>query len=311
MKTGPRTRISCVTPSLFAPLCVCGLACFFALASCAGTPRSQDKPLPVRGSSSASSIVEAYNTRVRDLAILRAPVTMVIDSPKEGGGRTRDQVEGTLQVMLPSSVALRIDKVGQALAYLGSNDAQYWWFDLGDQKRAYVGTHAQASMDKARRFGLPVHPLDLVELAGVTPLPNPSLLTLSRSPQGEDIVEVPGRWATRRLFLNGAHEPTRIEIVGRDGRTAVSARLLRYQPVEVEGNVFSKARIASLVEIDIVDADVRSSISIVEPKNPGAKLRLKGFDLSAMLESYNVKDIIDMDAPRPSARTGAAGDGGR
>ncbi len=277
-------------------------------AGCAGLPRGEEPPKPVRGASDVAAIVEAYNTRVRDLSVLRAPVTMVINSPKEGGGRTRDQVEGTLQFMLPSSVALRIDKVGQALAYLGSNDAQYWWFDLGDQKRAYVGAHAMASMEKARRFGLPVHPLDLVELAGVTPLPNASLLTLTRSATGEDIVDVPGRWATRRLYLDGAHEPVRIEIVGRDGRVAVSSRLSRYQAVEVDGNVFTKARIAGQVEISISDADVKASISIVEPKNPGGKLRLKAFDLSAMLSSYNIKDVVDMDVS-PSAQQ--AGVGGR
>ncbi len=263
-------------------------------------PACQSKPRP--GTSAARSelttIVESYNTRVRDLSRLRAPVTMIINSPKEGGGRSKDQVEGNLQVMLPSSVALRIDKVGQALAYLGSNKQQYWWFDLGDEKRAYVGAHSLASMDKARRFGLPVHPLDLVELAGVTPLPNASLLTFSRGPSGEDVVTVPGRWATRRLHLDAAtHEPVRIEIIARDGRVAIASVLSRYQPVEVDGNVFTKARIASTVEISIMDADVQASIAIVEPRNPGDKLRLKAFDLEAMLASYNIKNVIDMDAP--------------
>ncbi|MFO0832855.1 MAG: hypothetical protein U0637_13565 [Phycisphaerales bacterium] len=282
----------------FACLCILAL-----LPACAETPRGRERPRPrAADGGDIGAIVEAYNTRVRDLSRLRAPVTMIIDSPKEGGGRTRDQVEGNLQVMLPSSVALRIDKVGQALAYLGSSDQQYWWFDLGDPKRAFVGAHAMASMEKARRFGLPVHPLDLVELAGVTPLPNASLLTLSRSTSGEDVIEVPGRWSRRRLFLDGSHEPVRIEVVGRDGRVAVSSRLSRYQAVEVDGNVFSKARIAGQIEIDIADADVRASIAVVEPKNPGAKLRLKAFDLAAMLESYNIKDVVDMDAPGAGGR---------
>lgn len=266
----------------------------------AAMPACQSQPRPAEPAvrSELAVIVESYNTRVRDLARLRAPVTMIINSPKEGGGRSKDQVEGNLQVMLPSSVALRIDKVGQALAYLGSNQQQYWWFDLGEEKRAYVGAHALASMDKARRFGLPVHPLDLVELAGVTPLPNASLLTFSRGPSGEDIVTVPGRWATRRLHLDAAtHEPVRIEVVARDGRVVIESALSRYQPVEVDGNVFTKARIASTVEISILDADVQASIAIVEPRNPGDKLRLKAFDLDAMLASYNIKNVIDMDAP--------------
>ena len=265
-----------------------------ALSAC----QSQPRPGTPAVRSELTTIVESYNTRVRDLARLRAPVTMIINSPKETGGRSKDQVEGNLQVMLPSSVALRIDKVGQALAYLGSNQQQYWWFDLGDEKRAYVGAHALGSMEKARRFGLPVHPLDLVELAGVTPLPNASLLTFSRGPSGEDVVTVPGRWATRRLHLDpSTHEPARIEIINRDGRVAIASALSRYQPVEVDGNVFTKARIASTVEISIFDADVQASIAIVEPRNPGDKLRLKAFDLEAMLASYNIKNVIDMDAP--------------
>lgn len=273
---------------------LCSMLALAAMPAC----QSQPRPAEPAVRSELTVIVESYNTRVRDLARLRAPVTMIINSPKEGGGRSKDQVEGNLQVMLPSSVALRIDKVGQALAYLGSNQQQYWWFDLGEEKRAYVGAHALASMDKARRFGLPVHPLDLVELAGVTPLPNASLLTFSRGPSGEDIVTVPGRWTTRRLHLDAAtHEPVRIEVVARDGRVVIESALSRYQPVEVDGNVFTKARIASTVEISILDADVQASIAIVEPRNPGDKLRLKAFDLDAMLASYNIKNVIDMDAP--------------
>ena len=283
-----------------------GACVLLMLGACGALPRGEKPPPGAQHGTplpDAGTVVGAYNTRVRDLDRLRAPITLVIDSPKEGGGggRSRDQVDGSLQVMLPSSVALRIDKVGQALAYLGSNDDTYWWFDLGDQKRAYVGAHALASPEKARRFGLPVHPLDLMELAGVTPLPNASLLTLAWTNDGLLQVRVPGRWSSRRLVLDPrSYEPTRIEIIDRGGRVAAGANLSRYQRVDVDRLATSPARIAGQVEIEIADADVRASLAIVEPRNPGERLRLKAFDLAAMLDSYNIKDVRDMDAPAVS-----------
>ncbi len=259
-----------------------------------------------------AAVVGAYNARVRDLHRLRAPVTLIINSPKEGGGRSKDQVEGNLQFVLPSSLALRIDKVGQALAYMGSNEQQYWWFDLGDAKRAFVGTHALASIEKARRFGLPVLPLDLIELAGVTPLPNASVLAMSWTTDGTLVVRVPARWGSRRLLLNAkTYEPVRIEIIERSGHVAVASDLSLYQGVKVDTNAFSTARIAGKIEVKVADADVQATIAIVEPQNPGDRLRMKAFDLTQMLESYNIKDVRDMDSEPPPADPSQPGTGGQ
>jgi hypothetical protein len=279
------------------------IALMLGAVACSSTPKAPivDVPMDVNASKplpDAADVVARYNARVADLSRLRSQVTLIVDQPDpDGSGRTRDQVEGSLQIMLPSSVALRIDKVGQALSFLGSNTENYWWLDLTDNKIGYVGTHAQVTQDKVRRFAVPVHPLDLLEVAAVTPLPSPNLLFLAWTKDGRLVVRVPGRWTTRRLFMDASTlEPSRIELIDRQGRLALGAELSRYQRVPVDANAFSTARIAGQIDLVIPAADATALLALVEPQNPGDKLRLKAFDLPALLDSYNVKDVRDLDA---------------
>jgi len=92
--------------------------------------------------------------------------------PDERGVSQREQVEGSLQLIRPSRVALNIRKVGQPLFWLGSDDTRYWWFDLtGETKYAVIGRHDLFRQEQATKIGLSVHPLELVRLLGVMPLP--------------------------------------------------------------------------------------------------------------------------------------------
>jgi len=95
-----------------------------------------------------------------------------ITFPDERGVSQREQVEGSLQLIRPSRVALTIRKVGQPLFWLGSDETRYWWFDLtGETKYAVIGRHDLFRQEQATKIGLSVHPLELVRLLGVMPLP--------------------------------------------------------------------------------------------------------------------------------------------
>lgn len=250
-----------------------------------------------------AQIVRNYNPRVQSLERLRAPITLVVDSPGETDGRRTDQVEGSFQFMRPSSVALRLDKVGETLAYLGSNDAEYWWIELKDGKRAQVGSHALATPRSAARFGVPVHPLDLIDLMGVLPLPeSPKGVRTRWTDDGNEIaVILPARgagWGERRIYIDPATwRPTRTEILDARAAIVAYAELSRYLQVAVRGEPNSPAMLASRYELVIPIEDTNVTVTVASPENPKERLRLGGFNLQALLDSYGVTDVERIDEP--------------
>lgn len=256
---------------------------------------------PVRAIPPYATIAANYNQRCKGLEKLRCPANLVIQSPgAHPGERRTDQVEANLQFVAPRKIALRVDKVSNTLAYLGCNETKYWWLDLSDPKRALVGEHDRATPRSAARFGIPVHPLDLIDLLGVLPLPaalQPVAWNESRSAW---VVTLPSRgkgWGERTIAIDPAtFEPRRIEIYDAKGELAASAELSRFIPVAVRGDTLSKATIASRYEVEIPATDATISVSISQPENPAERMRSGPFDLPLLLESYGIRNVQDVDS---------------
>jgi hypothetical protein len=280
-------------------LVACGLA------GCSGTPgrtgeaRSGGTPPPAVPE--YSSIAAAYNARIAGLARLSSPVSVVIDRRRdEGEGRTRDQLDGNLSIMPPSSTALRLDKAGVNAAYLGSNDFAYWWLDLsGSEPVALAGTHLKASRDDAADFGLPVHPLEFIELLGVLPLPaEPAVDDAIRwTPDGASlVVAAPSRWGVRRFLLDpSTMEPRAIELLDDRGTLAVGAALSEFRPAFIEGRPGVSVQVPTKVELLIPGDDTRVLLVLASPKVP-LKINPRAFQLSGLIESYGVRRFVDQDA---------------
>lgn len=240
-----------------------------------------------------------YNVRCADLDRLKAPVSLTIESPDDKGGRRKDQVEAYLQLIQPSKVSLRIDKVGQVLAILGSDDERYWWIDLSNEPSALVGLHAKATPAAAAQFGVPVHPLDLIDVLGIRALPADGA-TCARAIDGLVEITLPARaagWGRTRLFVDEATAtPSRIEVEDAAGVVAVRAVLSMYVPVKVSGNTFSPARIASRITMELPAQGVKVSVGVASPENPGEEMRTKPFDLPTLLRAYGVETPVNVDA---------------
>jgi len=277
---------------------------------------------------SMATIIAQHNERIGDLARLRTPVTMIIDAPDprhdEPERRRRDQVEGNLQVIQPASVSLRVDKLSQTLFVLGSNEEHYWWIEFGDVRRAFVGRIAEASMEKAAMFGLPVHPLDLLELAAITPLSEAARggwdPTRTAGQIGDGSDPSAGVHRVRDNLMHGSAQASNVGRAGgvrellfdpvsgearavwllsSKGRAVAWSELTRYAAVPVDGNAFSSAAIATRINVTIPTQDgrdqTRVEISLGKPENPGSRLRTKQFVLEEVLSAYSVEEIIDID----------------
>lgn len=304
--------------ALSTALCVLrGCLAFCALMPLAACETGQAKPGPngpdrVSGPLPAyATIAGAYNARVKRLEKLTAQVTVVIDAPNEGGGRINEQVEGSLQIKPPREIALRLDKVGQTLFYLGSNSDKYWWFDLSKERIAQVGVHSRVTPDAASRFGLLIHPLDLIELIGMTPLPPPgpsglpkdAKLAWSRDGLAWQL-DLPGRWGARRYLLDPkTGDPVQIELLDGKGRVNVSAAMGKYQRVEIRGDMTVYARLPEYYSIVVPHEDTRATLSLYGPTNPAERWKEGPFDLERLLSAYGIERIIDVDAAAAKTRT--------
>ncbi|GJQ28188.1 MAG: hypothetical protein HBSAPP03_00720 [Phycisphaerae bacterium] len=269
------------------------------LAGCCGPRGGNGAPPRLDPPPAYAELAARYNERCADLDRLKAAVSLVITSRDERGGKRTDQVEANLQIIQPRLVSLRIDKVGQTLAILGSNESRYWWIDLAETPTARVGLHERATPAAAEAFGVPVHPLDLIDVLGVRSLPAEGA-SVARATDGTVGVTLPPRgagWGHTRVYVDEATaQPSRVEIADAAGRVVIRAALSRYEGVRVAGNTFSPAKVATRVTIEVPDAGVEVVVGVSAPENPGKDMRTKPFELETLLRAYGVDQVIEVDA---------------
>lgn len=298
----------------FARSFIACLALATALCGLCGCASGPSLPHPVAEGATPPSyaeIAQRHNQRVNPLAnVSSAVVTRLWFTDDEGKSR-QEQMEGRLIVVPPRDVFMRFDKLGETYALLGSNDTQYWWIELGQTRHAWLGlheTHARAephaSVEIPRDpvdFGLPVHPVDLVELLAITPLPRGDLPDAAVVGWSDDRrwieVTVPAAAGFKRMtFDRRTFEPTRVELLGADGASLIAADLMSYVRVDIFG-VRPRPRIAGEIEINLPEARVR--IRLAEPATLTRPPRGETFDFERLITRYRVRDVTMIDdSPR-------------
>lgn len=280
---------------------------WLALAGCAAS-QSPEPPVSQRPAPPAYSVIAAsYNARVERLSSLWARTEIGVSFLDDEGKRRREQGEGHLQYRRSQRLALTLNKLGNTYFYLGGDGERYWWFDLRDDGIAWVGRVADLTPQTAREVIGPVHPLDLIELLGVTALPEvrpeagvgPPVGFPGWDESGRLIeLTLPVRWGYERLLIDPQRmEPTLIELYDRDLEQVCSARLLAYQPIRIRGDS-EPPRVPTRIEIDVPrsgasirlhlhDAQVRSI-----PDRP--------FDFEALVSALGVREVRRIE-PAPSA----------
>lgn len=268
----------------------------------AGMQSSWTGPLPTY-----DEVARAYNTRVDPLSRLSVAIVLRLSYRDAEGLKHDEQVEGSCHFVRPRQLLLSLDKVGQPIAMLGSNQDQFWWFELANHKRALVGEHDRVSPDRLAAAGVPVHPLDLIELMGFTPLPaGPEVGQVSKSDAGVLQVTLPGRIGSRRLSLApGDFRPFRIELLGEDGKVAAASDLSKYAIVAIRGAGPEAVHpfIATDAVIIASDGATRGHLELSAPVIDPSRPKAGAFDLNKWLQLKDITDIVPLDRdPTPTGR---------
>lgn len=281
------------------------VACLIAGLGCqsspkeSGTPIHSAKPLPPLPP--VASVVDAQNKRVRGLDTLWARVSLRVDGRLANATLNKEEAEGYLQVVLPNKVAVSINKLGNTYFYLGSNDELYWWFDLSGDKRAYFGRHALATPETVDRFGIPVHPLDLIELMAITPVPAPGQpgspdklhWSTDRTLQWYDVA---ARGATKRVLVDPESlQPVMVELLDKSEKVIVRSELSRYQSFLSRTVPGAKPSVPSRCIIKVPRQDLTITINVNDPD--GKKPKPIAFDFIKLNDAYPVTKLIDLDKP--------------
>lgn len=255
---------------------------------------------------SYEKVAAAYNTRVAPLERLWAR-TVVRLSFVDGDGKPQtEQVEGHCQYVRPSNVLVSFHKVSQPLAMLGSNEQRFWWIELGGNKRAFVGTHAAATPERIAAAGLRVHPLDLMEMLGLTPLPGSGEgCGVAWSTGGKMlVVTIPGKNANRRLFLDPVtFRPSRVELVDAAGKVGAFSELSKYQVVAMKaaGPEVARPWVPTLVKVEADSGATRVIMELSDPQDDPSRFKPWAFDLDRLLEINSVAEVRDLDREAPAA----------
>ncbi|GJM18337.1 MAG: hypothetical protein DHS20C14_05500 [Phycisphaeraceae bacterium] len=244
------------------------------------------------------TIAAAYNARVDGLDRLWARAVVRVEGEDAAGKRLREQAEGHLQVIRPDMLALSMGKVGKSFLHLGSDAEHYWWFDSIDEDNevGMIGRHEIATPEKAAALGLPVHPLDLIELLGITELPEGSRRVGWSKDRTRAVFTVPARWGSRWVWVDPVtFEPSRIVLADRDLGVVAEAELSRYEIVRIDGDATRQPRVATRVVVTTPGFEGFARITMSEPRN--RSIPSVAFDLDKLMRRYRVDQLVDVDDP--------------
>jgi hypothetical protein len=243
---------------------------------------------------SYKTIADTYNKRVEKLDRIASGADIVVNRFDENAKPVTDQVEGYLQFRKPLSLNIRFDKVGSTIFVLGSNDREYWWFDLSDENYGFHGTHDNATRETVLEFGVPVRPADLVRAFGVIELDPAANPRVSWNADNGRIVLA---FENHRIQLDPVSlEPTRIEL-SEAGKLLVEADLSRYVDVPVRGDALNRPRMASRMDLTLTGLDIRVGITFSSLENPRERQKDANFDLAGLVDRYGIDRMINLDPP--------------
>jgi hypothetical protein len=211
---------------------------------------------------------------------------------EHGESHSEPQVDAKLWLDLPWRTALRAEKLGDVLFWLGSNDTQYWMFDLLSEPSVLLLGDQD---DPVAPPGLLVRPLALLDLLGLSTLPEPAQLVARYADGDREHLVLEGRGAggPMRVMFGAMHLPERVEVLDEQGEIALSSSLAEYRSVIVEG--ISRAALPRMPgRIDITDTAGTMSVKLALGKtstDPASDAWKVVFDLERLKQSMPPEEV--------------------
>jgi hypothetical protein len=253
----------------------------------------------------AAEFIAKHNERVAKLNRLWMRTELWLRGTTPEGEKLDEVTEGHLMVELPRNLSLTVKKLGETYFVLGSNGERYWWLDLSREERpGLAGEHAKATRERVKRFGLPVLPLDLIELLAITPI-DPAVEGTAQTrwvseKEGEIVFAVPGGSRAIR-FDAKTLEPTAVELRDESGFAVVSSAMSEFEPTPIRGEPglmpkFQRKTDIVLNELDGVGKSgtrVRVTITAYDAENRPLNPAL--FDLPELVKRHRVSVVRSVD----------------
>jgi hypothetical protein len=271
---------------------------------CAAPPKAE----PPRAFDAALAR-EAQSNRLARLQTIRSGGVIELEWSDDRGDHF-EQGDLTLLIGLPNDLALHVRKqVSDPFVWLGSNADRFWYFDLLDRdaKKLYVGEHADLS--NGDRVPGALHPLRLIDLAGLSPWPDEGELVFD---DALDAWALPttGRGGPMRVFLDATGMlPVRIQSLAEDGAVLYESVLSRYEPVAVDGLPRGAyPRVAHRMEVTDIGAGGRATVMLdgVTTRVDTNQLR-SVTDLARLTASLRPHEVIHLGEERPTPDSDGSG----
>lgn len=268
------------------------------LGGCSSSPRAAAPPAVMP---TYRAIAEAHNARVARLSRFWARAAVRLRYTDQDGKRHREQGEGHLQIIEPDRLALSVGKVGEIIFWLGSDAERFWWFELGDPSRASVARHENAFAPCIGEIALPVHPLDLLDMLALTPIPadRPGVVPVA-GPQGRAVVDLPSRAGARRLFFDpNTMRVARVELWLPGAPSAsFTAELDQYERVDLPASPGVDPRAASRARISHPESGTEMTLFLSDMSDGSrfGRLNPSAFIFEDLLDSLDPDELVVLDA---------------
>lgn len=119
---------------------------------------------------SYASIRQQYNQRIEKVQSVHARGAIELRWTDEDGKRHFDTGDGDLWLDLPDRTALRVQKLGKNLMWIGSDGVSMWFFEFRDDETV-LNVHP---IEDSAAGQLPIDPEMMLTLYGLRPLPEDS-----------------------------------------------------------------------------------------------------------------------------------------
>jgi len=254
-----------------------------------------DAPLP-----NYTELIHRYNLTAERLNPIRAAARVDLVWRNEKDKTKNEHGDGRFMFIKPGRVVLEVREFGRGF-WAGADGERYWFFDLQDQRTAYVGRFENLDGAHHQVLPIPVNPADLLYVMGLMPI-DPELVPEEPAVervQGHYLIEPPGL-GLRMLLDPVTARPVRIHLLDEQGRSTVICRLT--EPIRVKLGVLSDMTgpgIASVVDVVIPGREARMTLTLKNPTHDEKNIRDQHFDFEKLKKALKIKpkDVVDLDAP--------------